>query len=105
LPSRYEGAPVVVAEAMACGRPVVATRVNGVDMAVTDGPGEPGGIVVDAGDVRSLLLETGRLLANGERRRAVGTAGRRRVVELFTPELVVDRLDQAYDRAVEAAAR
>ena len=103
LPSRYETVAVVVAEAMACGRPVVATRVNGVDMAVADGPAEPGGIVVDAGDVRSLLVETGRLLADDERRRAVATAGRRRVVELFTPELVVDRLDQAYDRAVEAA--
>lgn len=100
LASRYETVAVVVAEAMACARPVVATWVNGVDMAITDGPAEPGGVVVPAGDVPGLLSEAGQLLDDGDRRRMVGAAGRRRVVDLFTSTLVVDRLHQAYDRAV-----
>ena len=100
LPSRYETVAVVVAEAMACGRPVVATRVNGVEMAVTDGPADPGGVVVAAGDAGSLLAEAHRLLTDEDRRRTLGAAGRQRVVDLFTPKLVVDRLDEAYAAAV-----
>ena len=100
LPSRYETVAVVVAEAMASGVPVVANRVNGVDMAVTDGPSPPGGVVVPAGDMEALLAESRRLLDDPELRAALGRDGRERVVALFTPELVVDRLDEAYEQAM-----
>lgn len=101
LPSRYETVAVVVAEAMACGRPVVATRVNGVDMAVADGPLAAGGVVAAAGDMKTLLAESHRLLVDAELRASYGRDGRARVVSLFTPEQVVDRLDGAYQQARE----
>ncbi len=100
LPSRYETVAVVVAEAMACGTPVVANRVNGAEMAVTDGPLPAGGVVVDAGDMGALLAESRRLLDDEELRVALGAAGRERVVSLFTPQLVADRLDEAYEQAM-----
>jgi len=90
---------------MACERPVVACAVNGVAMAVSDPPHEPGGTVVAAGDVIGLLAESGRLLQDAERRAKLGTDGRRRVVELFTPAQVVDRLDAAYAAAIQARRR
>ncbi len=102
LASRYETVAVVVAEAMACGRPVVAAAVNGTAMAVTDGPWPAGGVVVSLGDTAGLLAATGELLAQPDRARALGAAGRDRVVGTFTPRLVVDRLDTAYQAAVEA---
>jgi len=105
LPSRYETVAVVVAEAMACERPVVACAVNGVAMAVSDPPHEPGGTVVAAGDVTGLLAESGRLLQDPERRAELGADGRRRVIELFTPAQVVDRLDAAYAAAIQARRR
>lgn len=101
LPSRYETVAVVVAEAMACGRPVVANRVNGVDMAVRDEPLRPGGVVVETGDMGALLSESRRLLNDDDLRAALARDGRDRVVAMFTPHLVVDRLDEAYALAVE----
>lgn len=105
LPSRYETVAVVVAEAMACERPVVACAVNGVAMAVSDPPQEPGGTVVAAGDMAGLLAESGRLLGDPELRAQLGGDGRRRVAALFTPAQVVDRLDAAYAAAIEARGR
>ncbi len=101
LPSRYETVAVVVAEAMACERPVVANEVNGVTMAVTDPPFPPGGRTVPLGDMATLLAQSAQLLRDREVRASLGRAGRKRVVGLFTPEQVVDRLDAAYIVAVE----
>lgn len=103
LPSRYETVAVVVAEAMACERPVVANRVNGAAMAVADGPPPPGGVVVDSGDMTALLAESARLLADDDVRAQYGRDGRARVVSLFTPDHVVDRLDEAYQSAMEGS--
>ena len=79
LPSRYETVAVVVAEAMACGRPVVACAVNGARMAVSDGPHPPGGEVVDKGDMTALLAAARRRLAARDPRRCRAEESRRHV--------------------------
>jgi teichuronic acid biosynthesis glycosyltransferase TuaC len=56
LPSWAEGTPNVVLEALASGRPVVATRVGGIPDVLREGPGERGGIVVPPRDARALAL-------------------------------------------------
>ncbi|WP_422678173.1 glycosyltransferase family 4 protein [Blastococcus brunescens] len=71
MPSRYETVGLCVAEAMACGVPVVATAVNGVRETVGSGTGEAAGAVVPVGDMTALLAETARRLADP------GCAGRR----------------------------
>lgn len=96
LPSRYETVAVVVAEAMACGRPVVACAVNGARMAVSDGPHPPGGEVVEKGDMPALLAAAQRLLDDDSLRATLADAGRKRVADMFAPSLVADRLDEAY---------
>jgi glycosyltransferase involved in cell wall biosynthesis len=86
LPSRREGLPLTLMEAMAAGLPVVASdlpgcrEVLGPDAGVFTRPGDP-----DA--LRAALLA---LIADEERRSALGSAGRRRAEEAFSLERMVD---------------
>ncbi len=100
LPSRYEGTPVVVAEAMSVGRPVVATDVNGVRDIMTLGDLPAAGSIVALGDMRGLLAECERLLNDSGDTANMSTAGRVRAKTLFSPKAVVDRLDAAYVEAI-----
>ena len=96
VPSRREGYGFVAHEAMAYGRPVVATRVGGLVDAIEDGVT---GVIVDAGDnVRALRRAVERLLANPGERRSLGTAARERVIVMGTREHAVRLLREAYER-------
>jgi glycosyltransferase involved in cell wall biosynthesis len=68
------------AEAMAAGKPVVATRIGGIPEYVTDGVT---GLLVPPGDVDSLVEATVGLLADRTRLAEFGRRGRERVAELF----------------------
>jgi glycosyltransferase involved in cell wall biosynthesis len=81
LPSLAEGLPLVVLEAMAQGRPVVASAVGGTPELVDDGTT---GLLVPAGDVAALTSALGAVLADPERARAMGEAGRSRVEREFS---------------------
>jgi glycosyltransferase involved in cell wall biosynthesis len=80
-PSRREGYGIVARQAMAYGRPVVATPVGGLTDAVVDGET---GLVVPAGDVAALRAALERLLGDAALRARLGEAGRRRAVERFS---------------------
>jgi glycosyltransferase involved in cell wall biosynthesis len=79
LPSRSEGLGRVVLEAMARGRPVVASRVGGIPEVVEDGVT---GFLVPPGDPGALGQAIVRLLEDPDRLVTMGNAGRRRVVAL-----------------------
>jgi len=79
VPSRREGYGVVAREAMAYGRPVVATRVGGLVDAVEDGVT---GLLVEPEGLRPALE---RLLADAELRLRLGVAARARVAEQAAP--------------------
>ncbi|MBN1678549.1 MAG: glycosyltransferase family 4 protein [Candidatus Thermoplasmatota archaeon] len=76
LPSRNEGWGLSLMEAMACGRPVVATRVGGIPELVRDGVD---GLLVDPDDLQQLSLAVTRLLRNPDLRDSMARAGRERV--------------------------
>ena len=80
LPSFAEGLPVVLMEAMASARPVIATAVAGVPELVEDGVS---GLLVPAGDMAGLAAQIGRLADDADLRRRMGQAGRRKVVAEF----------------------
>ena len=65
---------------MACGVPVVATRVTGIPEAVEDGAT---GRVLEPGRPEALAAALAELLTNPNLRRSMGAAGRRRAGELF----------------------
>src|SRR5205823_8805323 len=72
-PSRREGYGVVAREAMAWGRPVVATSVGGLPEAIEDGVT---GLLVPPGDVGALERALRRLLEDAALRERLGAAAR-----------------------------
>lgn len=94
-----DGLPIVVLEAMAAGRPVVASDVAGLPLAVADGET---GVLVPERDPAALASAVGELLADPERARRFGEAGRRRVERELNWAAVAAIHDRLYRRAVEA---
>lgn len=97
--SRYEGQSVAVAEALACGLPVIAMDVNGSHDAIEAGPLAAAGSVVAQGDVQRLLKELAARVADPLLLQRESIAARERAVELFAAEAVIDVLDGAYAEA------
>jgi glycosyltransferase involved in cell wall biosynthesis len=95
-PSRREGFGVVAAEAMAHGRPVVASAVGGLLDLVAD---EETGLLVPAGDVTALRTALERLLGDAALRRRLGQAARERARAELSWDVVVDSTLEAYDDA------
>jgi glycosyltransferase involved in cell wall biosynthesis len=87
LLSEAEALPMSILEAMALGRPVVATDVGGTREAVADGDT---GIVVAPGDTAAAADALARLAADPGRAQAMGERGRARQRERFDGEAMVD---------------
>jgi glycosyltransferase involved in cell wall biosynthesis len=96
-PSYREGFGVVCAEAMAHGRAVVATAVGGFLDLVADGET---GILVPPGDVATLRDALQRLLGDEALRRRMGEAGRARIRERFSWDVVTDATIAVYREAL-----
>ncbi len=92
-PSRREGFGVACLEAMAHGRPVVATGVGGLRDLVVDGET---GIVVPPRDPAALRSALERLLGDRSLRRRLGAAGRERARERFSWATMTDATLEAY---------
>jgi len=94
LSSSFDNSPNAVLEASACERPVVATRVGGVPRYVTDGEN---GLLADGGDAAGFACAAIRLLDAPDERRAMGEAGRRRVVERHDWRTSAEKLLALYE--------
>jgi glycosyltransferase involved in cell wall biosynthesis len=102
LPSYREGLPLCVIEAMAHGRPVVATKVGGIPELVEDGVT---GFLVEPGDAAALRCALQRLLDDPMLRRRMGREGRRRILGRCSLEAVTDATLDAYRQAALPAGR
>jgi teichuronic acid biosynthesis glycosyltransferase TuaC len=94
LPSLSEGLPTVVCEAMNCGRPVVATAVDGTPEAVREGLT---GFLVPPRDPRALADRLGRLLDDPELRRRMGDEALRIGRAEYTWAANARRMEEIYD--------
>ena len=94
-----DGIPVVLIEAMACGRCVVTGDLPAIRELVIH---DQTGWLVPPGDVDTLGQGLAMLLREPERRRRLGRAGRRHVEQAFSLTRNVARLQEAFRRAVDA---
>ncbi len=88
LPSRFEGLPMSVIEAMLSGLPVVATNVSGPAEQVVP---EVTGLLVPVGDASALAVALKRLAADKALRGRMGAAGRERALERYDETKVLAR--------------
>jgi glycosyltransferase involved in cell wall biosynthesis len=93
LTSDYEGTPNVVLEAMACGLPVVATRVGGVPEIVTDGET---GYLADPGDDDRLACVLRDLVCSSDLRNRIGHAARSYVLANHSTDKLAGYLQNLY---------
>jgi glycosyltransferase involved in cell wall biosynthesis len=96
VPSRREGYGVAAREAMAWGRPVVATAVGGLPDAIRDGEN---GLLAPPGDVASLRSGIERLLTDSALRAKLGANARRTAEESYSWDRAVDSLLSVYAEA------
>ncbi len=92
--SRWEGFGIVLLEAMLAGLPIVATRVSAIPEIVVDGTT---GFLAASGDAAAIATALSALLADPERRRAFGDAGRRRARDEFSVARMTERTIAVYE--------
>jgi glycosyltransferase involved in cell wall biosynthesis len=93
LPSRFEGLPLTVLEAMHLGIPIVAYDVGGVAEAVVDGET---GVVVPNGAFETFVSMVDRLVGEPNRRARFGERAKDRAASYFTAERMVDEYEDLY---------
>jgi glycosyltransferase involved in cell wall biosynthesis len=102
LPSRSEGLPVAILEAMAAGLPVVATSVDGIPEAVID---RETGFLVPSEDHVMLAGRISDMLASEELRTTMGIRARERVATEFTFDKQAERYAALFDRLLAQTNR
>ena len=94
----WEGWGMSLLEAMACGKPVVATRIGGVPEVVEEGAT---GFLVSPGDSAALAETLLRLLRDPALRTRMGEAGRQRAEQRFDQRRQVEQVAAVYDQILE----
>lgn len=95
--SRQENAPTIIAQAMAAGKPVVASRVGGVPEMVDDGET---GFLVESEDEAALADRLARVLDDQQLCLRMGRRGHEIALARFTPEAVAEMTVDAYRTAL-----
>jgi glycosyltransferase involved in cell wall biosynthesis len=99
--SRWEGAPLVVLEAMRAGLPVVAYDIGGVAEQVKDGVT---GYVVEPGNADALAGRLRELAQQPDLARRMGRAARRRFLDRFAFGRMIGHIEEAYRQVLDAPA-
>jgi glycosyltransferase involved in cell wall biosynthesis len=98
LASFFEGLGRVLLEAMALGKPVVATNVGGIPEVVQDGLN---GFLVPPGDSQALARAIIRLLKDEQLRRKMGDEARKMIDERFSAEKMVEEIQKVYEELLK----
>lgn len=99
LPSvRDEDFPNVILEAMALGKPVIASRLTGLMEQVVDGVT---GLLFAPGDATQLAANIYQLLGSSETRVSMGDEAKKRFVGNFTSSIALDNYNEAYAKLTE----
>ena len=93
LVSRWEGFPLVVLEAMAAGKPVVATNIDGTNDAVQNGVD---GILVPVGDSVAVASAIEQVMQNMEMASRIGAAGKQKILQRFNRNNMLEGVTHVY---------
>ncbi len=99
LPSIQEGQGIVLLEAQACAKPVVAFNIGGVNEAVRNGET---GLLVKLGDTEEFADALLKLISDKVLQQKMGAVGRRFVVENFTWDICAQKMLRVYHEALSA---
>ena len=102
LPSSQESFGLAALEAMACGVPVVASRVGGLPEVIEHGRT---GLLYNPEDLAGMAAGGLMLLRDSALHQRIASAARQQVVEKFCTDVVVPRYEDCYERLIGAAAR
>lgn len=94
LPSKNEGMPMSVLEAMSYGLATISTPVGGVPQVITDGVD---GILFPVDDVDALASKLEDLMSDTSYKEMIGIQGRARIEEAFSLAAFMSRLDLVYE--------
>jgi len=97
LPSETESFGLAALEALSCRVPVIATATGGIPEVVEHGVD---GYLAAVGDVDAMVAYAADLLEDDAKRAAFGEAGRRRAVEIFRVDSVIERYRAVYESAL-----
>jgi len=101
MPSIAESFGIAFAEAWMCDKPVIGARIGAVECVIDHGAD---GLLVTPGDVRATADAIAALLADPDRRRRLGRAGRAKAESQFTWDHLTDVTERLYRRVATAPA-
>jgi len=99
FPTRYEGSPKALLEAMACGLPVVATAAPGV-VEIVEHNGN--GLLADDGSPEALRAAIEEVVRDGALRWTLGVAARQTVVDFFDMNALIEKEVAIYEELLGA---
>jgi len=97
MPSQSESFGLSALEAMACEIPVVATSIGGLPELIVHGET---GYIAEIGDIERMAKYAVDLLTNDQKYAMFAAASRRRAVEMFSAERVVDQYERYYEQVL-----
>jgi glycosyltransferase involved in cell wall biosynthesis len=98
LPSRYETFPMSVLEAYACGKPVIASKVGGLEDLIINGET---GLLFEAGNIKRLTRSIFNLINSDNIAKEMSLKSKNFVMENFTIDKVVERLEKIYEEVIK----
>jgi glycosyltransferase involved in cell wall biosynthesis len=102
LPSEFEALPNVVMEAMAAGKPVIASDLEGCRELVEEGVT---GFLVPPGDSKALADRAVQVLSLSDRGRSLGARGRKRIASEFSLGTMVGRFEALFQEAARPMSK
>lgn len=95
---RMEGLPLVVPEAMACEKPVIASRIGGITSVIDN---NKDGILIETGNLKELKGKVLEVLGDEELARKLGKNARKKVVERFGLDRMINDTVKVYEEVIE----